>query len=112
MLMLVAVFNGCSDPFQSDVDAARLIFKGKEFDAFEARAGLKVSEAKELVNAYIKAEGLKTLPTGSRIVVDEQYFFATEERNKLGSLSLNGYYVDPVKRNVVFKCPNLTYRPQ
>lgn len=110
--MLVALFNCCSDPFQSDVDEARLIFKGKEFDAFEAQAGLKASEAKELVNAYVEAEGSKALPTGSCVVVDEQYFFATEERNKLGWLSLNGYYVDPVKHSVIFKCPNLTYRPQ
>lgn len=112
MLLVALLASGCSDPFESDVDKSRIIFQGGEFDAFEERSGLTAEEARELVDNHIKKTGSTAFPAGSCVVFDKQYFFSIEQSNKLGALSLNGYYVEPVKRSVIFKCPNLTYRPQ
>jgi len=112
ILILVSGINSCDGPFTSQVDRSRLIFKGKDFDAFETKSSLTLAEAKELLNAYLKENGAKPLPIGGCVIVDGQYFFTIESSNKLGKLSLNGYYVDPATRSVVLKMPNLTYYPE
>ncbi|MEM7386325.1 MAG: hypothetical protein AAF514_15395, partial [Verrucomicrobiota bacterium] len=86
-----------------------IVFQGIEFDQFSSRSGLSSEEAMKLVETYVAARGPGPLPTGSCVLVDGEYFFSIEERNKLGSLSLNGYYVDPVGRAVTLRRPNVTY---
>jgi len=112
MALFLALVSGCSDPFKSDVEKSKVIFRGKDFEKFEMVSGFGAKEARELVDRHIKSTGSTNLPTGSCVIVDNEYFFATEERNKLGSLSLNGYYVDPSKQSVVLKIPNLIYYPE
>ena len=111
MALFLALVSGCSDPFKSDVEKSKVIFRGKDFEKFEMVSGFGAKETRELVDRHIKSTGTTILPIGSCVFVDNEYFFATEERNKLGSLSLNGYYVDPSKQSVVLKFPNSTYYP-
>lgn len=94
--------SGCSDPFASQVDQSRVIFKGKVFDEFVSRSGMTVKEAEELVGSFIKASKLVHVPAGPCVIVDRQFFFPVEESTKLGSLDLRGYYVDPGTKRVRF----------